>query len=276
VRKIWFFIAALVITLIPITTFASVDRNFIIPEDDYNLLLLFYTPEYISTMTYDEYLSFMSMDIDPEKVERVSKYYKVVTNYLTHEVEKEEVTEAEYEAYEVPVQDRSLFYETGYEKLVLSFTHISDTSNYVSYTGIWKVIPSVRSYDNIGIRVTGFSVDAGSQITKQIYKMNGTNYSINYPYGGINSQYFADGYGVSMGLIGSTVTALQCTTSASLTVDSYPAYVFGAYEHAVDTITLNDAKDYYLGPGSGNVFIFGDDAAGHYDGMLGLYTYIDN
>ncbi len=266
----------MLILLIPIKTFASSnDNSFIISEEDYQNLLLFYTPEYIDTMTYDEYMSFKSLEIIPENVVRISKYYKVVTNNITKEVDKEEISEEEYESYVVPENNRSLYYETAYQKMILSFMHNSDTSNYFSYTGIWKVMPSVRSYDDIGARIIGFNIVHGTQSTKQIYTLNGTNYSINYAYNSIYAQHFSNGYGVSMGLIGSdNITKLQLTTSASMSVDFYPAFIYGAYEHAIDTITLNQAKDYTLGLGDGSVFVWGSSASGHYDGMNGISTYI--
>ena len=274
-RKNWILIAALLILLIPVRTFASsIEGGREIPQKDYDLLLLFYTPEYIDTMTYDEYLSFMTLDINPENVTRISKYYKVVTNTLTNEVEKEEITEEEYEAYEVPAQTRSYYFETAYEKLVLSFAHNSNTSNHFSYTGIWKTMPSVRSYDDIGARTVGFEIVEGSQISKQIYKLNGTSHSINYSYNGNNSKYFDNGYGVSMNLVDSDVTALQCTTSASMIVNFYPAFIFGAYEHAINNVSLGTAKNYTLGAGAGNVFVWGSYASGHYDGMNGISTYV--
>ena len=274
-RKVLVFIAALLILLIPTKTFAQTEQaSFYIPESDYQTLLLFYTPEYISTMTYDEYMSFRSLDINPENVVRISKYYKVVTNNLTKEVDKQEISEEEYEAYDVTNQNRSYYFETAYQKMVLSFTHTSDTANFFSYTGIWKTMPSVRSYDDIGARIIGFSIVNGTQSTKQIYKLNGTTYTINYPYNGTYTKNFSNGYGVSMGLIGSNVTALQCTTSAAMTVNFYPAFIYGAYEHAIDKITLSKAKDYTLGYGAGDVFVWGSTASGHYDNMNGISTYI--
>ena len=272
VRKSLVFITAMLILLIPVKAFASSD--FYIPESDYELLLKFHTPEYIDTMDYDEYMSFKSLDINPESVVRISKFYKVVTNYLTKEVDKQEISEEEYEAYEVTEQGRSYYFETAYEKLVLSFSHTSDTTNYFSYTGIWKVMPSVRSYDDIGIRVIGFSIDSGSRVSRQIYKLNGSNIYINYPYNSMYVKTSGNGYGVSMGLIGSNVTALQCTTSGTMTVDFYPAFIYGAYEHAIDTITLNTAKNYTIGLGAGDVFVWGTNASGHYDNMNGISTYI--
>ena len=275
-RKIWIFITAFVILLIPVKTFAFVTQSGLsIPDETYDKLSLFHTKEYITTMTYDEYMSFQSLNIVPENVIRISKYYKVVTNNLTKEVDRVEITEEEYEAYKVPTNNRSLYYETAYQKMILSFTHISDNANYFSYTGIWKAMPSNRSIDDIGARVIGFNIVSGSQFTRQIYTLNNTVYTTNYYYGGSESQYFTNGYGVSIDLVDSnSITTLECSTSANMTVNFYPAFIFGAYEHAVDTVTLNQAKDYTIGNGAGGVFVWGSTASGHYDGASGISTYI--
>lgn len=274
-RKIWIIITVFVFLLIPGKTFAfNTQAGFRIPQDEYEKLSLFYTPEYIATMSYDEYLYFQSLEIIPENIIRISKYYKVVTNNITKEVDREEITEREYEEYEVPENNRSYYFETAYQKMVLTLAHNSDTSNYFSYTGIWKTMPSVRSYDDIGGRFIGFNIVSGSQTGHQIYKKNGVINSVDYSWGGTNSQYFDNGYGISMNLVNDDITELQCTTSAAMTVDFYPAFVFGAYEHATDYITLSQAQDYTIGNGAGNVFIFGSTATGHYDGMNGISTYV--
>ena len=256
--------------LIPFRVFAN--QDFKISEEDYEKLLLFYTPEYIETMDYNEYNSFRSKNIDPEHVTKTNKFFRIVTNKVTGDIQKEEITEDEYNLAEInKPTDRDVYYEISYEKIVLTLMHLNSFSNFFSYTGIWKVLPSVRSYDNIGARTIGFNIVEGTQITKQIFKYNGNTTHIDYPYNGIHSKYFDDGYGVSVGLVGSGVTDIQVTTSASMTVDFYPATIYGAYEHAIDIITLSTAKNYTIGYGYGDVFIFGGNVGSHYDGMTGLH-----
>ncbi len=270
-RKVWIFITALVVLLVPVKTLASSNQDFKITDNDYEVLSLFYTPEYISGMTYEEYMDFKAKNINPENVLRTSKYYRVVINHLTNEVEETEITEEEYENAEVPEPDRSYVYETTYKRLALTIDHESDISNFFSLTNTWKMLPSTRSYDDIGVRYVGFDIISGSQIAKQFYTYNGTNYYINYPYGGINSQYFNNGFGVSMGLFGGDITKLQLSISGSLVVTSYPATLYASYQHAIDTITLSTAKSYTIGTGMGYVFVFNNGVGIHYDGMSGVY-----
>ena len=140
-------------------------------------------------------------------------------------------------------------------------------------TGIWKGIPSTRSYDVIGIRGFDFEFRNGSQNGEQIYVLNNQYTTIDYAWDGTNIRRHDNGFGISMNIVNSNITALQLTVECDVKATSnYPA-VYGSYQHAVQSLSLADSQNYTLsGEGLGNVFVFPYSISQKYDGMSGVYV----
>ncbi len=133
--------------------------------------------------------------------------------------------------------------------------------NYITLMATWKGVPTIKSYDVIAVRLDGVSL-SGSFTFKQTYISNGsliTSYSS-------EKQQFSNGFGSSF-LLG-TGTGLEISLTFLV---SGTGNVYGSYQHASSTTTLNQSKKYtisYLG--YGGVIKFDDSIKSKYDGMNGV------
>lgn len=243
-------------------------------EEEYNNFSLIYPDTFIENMSEEHYNRISSMNIDFSTATKIIKYYKTDYNNVTGEVINTEVTETEYNNATPASQDRSLVYETSYKKLVLSLSKTTTASAYASVDLFWKIMPSVRSFDVIGMRLSNLSVINGTQSGFQFYTSGGTQQSVYYHFNGTNINNLYNGFGISMNLVDASVTFLECFVDANLSIDGYPASVYGSYQHATSNITLAKSQSYTLGAGGlGSVFIFNPASYYNYfDQMPGLYT----
>ena len=165
--------------------------------------------------------------------------------------------------------------ETNYKRLDL---WVWDSGNDI-YAGelqlVWKIIPATRSFDVIAFRGQGMRVIENSEMGAQLYYVNDVE---SYAYNGTNIQKRDLGYGISMNLVnGSDVNGFVLYTSAIFekTV-SGTAYVYGAYQHATENVTLAQSQNYNIsGAGLGNVIYFYDGLDAKYDNMPGVYVTIN-
>ena len=172
------------------------------------------------------------------------------------------------------LDDGDTYIETTNKKLNLVLVG-GTTWNYVVLNAIWKGTPAVRSFDVIGIRGDGVDFRNGSQSGEQIYSENGKYTKIDYAWNGTNIKRFSNGFGISMNVVNndnldSLVMSVECDVTPTDTFSD----IFGAYEHAVTNVSLEESHNYTLeASGLGEVFNFPLKVRQKYDGMTGVHLF---
>lgn len=216
---------------------------------------------------------------NPNGVEMSEKEYTFLTTLFAN-VYVDLITQDEFDEYKTDgLFDSTIETETYNEPLlpiqypgasIQSDTHAtpaktlqigkSCTATYcmISLLNTWHVVPSVKSWDNIGIYTSGTTVKSHSftlasstadtqYFTNIVQSTNGLGNSVDLPDSGTN-------YIVNM--------AVKVNKNGT---------VFGSYQHAMTTTTLPVSQKYYLDLGGyGNVFLYYGAAVGIYDGMGGV------
>ncbi len=191
----------------------------------------------------------------------------------------EEITEAEFENADATKEPNygimsSSYVETSFKRLDMYLSN-NNTFYAADLYVDWKGIPTTRSFDVIAMRGQGMNLIEKSEMGYQkfykgntydvvSYVYNGTNILINYPWG----------YGISMNLVDDKdITDFKLYTSAYFTkTTSGTGYVYGAYQHATEDVTLAESKNYKINAnGLGGVIFFMDDTTdAKYDQMNGV------
>ena len=188
-------------------------------------------------------------NIEQDNNSYITKYYKTVTynnivNAFYNNSVTTEITEEEYNSVDTS-QPKSATVETTYKKLTSSITANGNNYRYKAVLQ-WKIIPSVRSYDIIGI---GFyqnvKVKNNNLYFNQEYCISGGscyNSSVNYP------QIFSNGAGTSFALPSGSLSSLKETLyfdvekNTTATITSQLAA--SDYSHATSIISLANSKKY--------------------------------
>lgn len=127
----------------------------------------------------------------------------------------------------------------------------------------WLKIPSTRSYDVIGIRTEGVRISS-TPLFKLTYVLDGTRKS----YTTNSSKNFSNGYGTSFKIPDGNITTLETSLSFNI---SESGKIYGTYQHAQRSLSLNDSKNYTLSSnGYGSVLNFDSSIRSKYDNMEGI------
>ncbi|MBQ3308068.1 MAG: hypothetical protein IJG68_07770 [Bacilli bacterium] len=131
----------------------------------------------------------------------------------------------------------------------------------VSCTVTWHGTPTVQSHDVIGAYLNGptrFSTPATMYTSS-----NGSGYETDIVYD-------TDGYGAVVDIPNASDIIVSQSFSYTGT-----GLIFMSYQHAVSTVTLNEAKSFSIGlAGYGNVFIYPSNIGDSYDQMGGVYMTV--
>ena len=264
-----------VVTIFPKFTNAESITNIngiVISEEEYNNFLKVHTHEYIMTMSEEKYEKLKSLDYS--NVETETKYIETTYNPSLMLTTERELTKEEYdnfsESNNARLSDGGQRIETTAKELILVLVG-GTTWNYVSVTATWKYIPETRSFDVIGFRGYGFDFREGSQQGEQIYVLDNTYTVINYAWNGTNIQKHDNGFGISMNIVNSDITALQLTAECDISPTIAHPEIFTSYQHAISSVSLANSQNYTLGgAGLGGVFVYPYSVSQKYDGMSGL------
>jgi len=205
-----------------------------------------------------------------ELIAETTKYYRIETsienngktNSIAYEISKEEYENADIvENVKGPGN-----VETTYKSMT---TTITSYGNYYRYKNIlsWKIIPSTRSYDIIGI---------GFLSTVKVHN-NTTHFEQYYCYtnGGCNTtttnypQIFSNGAGTSFALPSGDLRVLKQTfyfdveKNTNNTITSQSAY--GDYSHATSSISLFNSTLYSVNSYGG--IVLDSSITGYYDSI---------
>lgn len=147
-------------------------------------------------------------------------------------------------------------WETTAKRLVIIF--YTYPSNQAMVLNQWKTLPSVRSYDTIGLLYNNFTMTTASG--RQWYNTSsnpGVNQYIDYGYGGTNmkiSNSGQKGVSISQNIVDNAYTVLQNDLYVYGTQGNY-MQMAGSYQHAVNDISLDTSKNFTFDAwGMGRVF----------------------
>lgn len=204
-----------------------------IPINQYNELKKYYTESFIYTMNEEEYENIMKNDLKNIVVTEANDFINMsgIVPYSTS-------------------------FSTSYKTI-----RIINNNGYITLSLVWKTMPKIRSYDVIAVRLNGVSV-SGATNFKQTYVKNGYTY---ISYTGTKKE-FSNGFGYSFKL--SENDYLESSLSFWV---SGKGTIYGSYQHAHRTTTLNQSKKYSLSSsGYGRVILFESSVKSYYDAMSGV------
>lgn len=131
----------------------------------------------------------------------------------------------------------------------------------VTLTAIWNKLPNIKSYDLIGMRFANTT-----PITINQAYVKGSTKTMTYSNSSSSFKSSNIGFGYSVKL--NNDSSYTITTSA---VVKSGGTVYGAYEHAISNITLENSKKYsFSSLGQGSVFLFNGASIGKYDNVAGV------
>lgn len=247
-----------------------------IPTSTYNNLRYAYSDVFLSVVSQEDYDAIIAKGYDYSTIRKVGKYYRVEQNIATGEVTNIEVTEEEYNSSTTMSINRGDFIETAYKYVVLGVTGGgTSTSAILLIDCLWKIMPSVRSFDVSGFRLGGLSVVSGTQSGYQMYTTGGSTQYVSYAWNGTNINKQSNGFGISMNLVDSSVTYLETAMTADVVSTSTAPIVHATYQHAIRNVTLAQSKNYTISSaGLGDVLNFAGSIDDYYDGMQGLWSAV--
>lgn len=211
----------------PIQTYNGLE----IEEEKYNTLVNIYGFNYIYFITEEEYNLIKNNDLS--KIEQVvydDEPLSLIRPFST--------------------------YSTSYKTISLT-----NNNNVITVKLKWKKNPKVRSYDVLGVRLQGLTLENIISF-KQYYTENGTTkVSTN-----ATLKRFNNGFGESFLL--SDKDNLECTVTF---VVNGSGKIFATYQHATSSVSLNDSTNYTLSElGLGSVLLFNNGIGEKYDRMAGV------
>ena len=163
----------------------------------------------------------------------------------------------------IPINPKSTSVYYGGRTLTIASTCTSQCL--VVLVAQWGCTPSVQSWDVIGIRHSGVTIN---QVN--LASVAGTGYSATYYTTSTQYQSFSNGWGYSVKLGNSS--NLKISTSM---YTQQGGTVYGSYQHAYQTVSLATSKLYTISAGGyGSVFLFSGNAYGKYDGAPGVYKLV--
>lgn len=226
--------------------------------------------------------------INVEKEEilaETTKYYKTITKYDNLSINayssntvnhsnsySEEISKEEYDAAEestISTQE-SASVETNYKKMTT--TIYQENGNYKLKNELnWKTMPSVRSFDIIGIGTNQSVKVAGGIMFNQYYCVSGGSCTTSYSHTPKIGSY---GAGATFQLMTGGLSTLRITMYYTLsknttaTITGLDAY--GDYSHATSSISHSDAQNYSVNLGGINL---NSSISGKYDSIQSAHAY---
>lgn len=208
---------------------------------EYNTLLnLGFTDEQIYHMDKKTYLS--NKDLDAKLISQTTRYYKTISSAYGKSYDIE-VTKEEYNNSKDNNQIRGIV-NTTYKRIISSIAQNGNKYRYTVTTS-WKQMPSVHSYDIIGI---GFDDDvyiSSSVYFSYTYANSNAVYTTSTTY--YNKKSTSTG-GAAVYKIPDNIVSLSATlyydvskdTSSTITLLS----ICGDYAHATSNVPVSNVSDY--------------------------------
>lgn len=251
----------------------SVEAKVVLSSEEYTNMRKVFSEGRIATMTDEELERYLKLDFN--NIFTTQKYYRV-DQTLNGTISKE-VSEAEATLGMNMMENSSKkgllkgpTHTTSYKTIHISISNMGGNLYDVFLYTEWLGEPNIKSFDVTGIRVEDAYVVSGSQSGTQTYKIGSTYGHVDYSYNGTNINNLSNGFGISMNLV-DAASYFSTDITADVIATSNYARVFGAYQHAVQNVSLATSKSYTLNSsGLGNVFNFASGALQYYDNMQGV------
>lgn len=255
------------------------NNNVSMTEEQYDYLLNFYTNDNIAEMTQSKFDKEFNNQLVLKKTD--NKYIKTITNIDENGQSSSTDIEITKEEYDNPITTYATCtegvsvdcWDTSYKRLTLTAwvgTGSESDSMRIVILNSWKTMPSVRSYDVIGVRYVNYTPSTAWGDQSTISENNGRR-SVSYSYNGSNMNIKSNGIGISQNLIDdASIYYLENRIVIEGKTTSSTLGIYGSYQHAKKTVTLAQSKNYNFGNGLGGVFSFNSGIGSNYDGMQGV------
>ena len=205
-------------------------------------------------------------------------------NGVVRTIERE-LTAEEYADWTLPESTRAactgsipfgaLCWETTAKKLLFSVLQYGANPGYrISVVNTWKTMPSVKSFDSIGVLFQGYNVKTAWGYQYYNTTSNANLQTINYSYKGTNMKISTanwQGIAISQDIVNNVHNTLRNELWVDGSFASSGAIRFTAsYQHAVSNITLATSHNFSFNPsGMGKVFNW-NPSWSTWDNMAGL------
>ncbi len=218
--------------------------------------------------------------VEEKKFIRVDTYFD--ENWKVEQNIETEITEQEMENYlnSPAVVSEWDYHETNMKVINMTITRYQGVSGVsVTINNTWKTIPSVKSFDVIGLRPENVApttqVNGTTISAYQKWDGNIINYGVNSEntkYSTLNSGQ--GGVGISMNISDNVTSSLEMQLTAVFLTEDIVTGIHGTYQHATSDVTLNESKSYsFHNEGLGQVFYYSNPAIrSKYDNTTGLYV----
>lgn len=242
--------------------------NAAISEEDYAELREIFSEARLSIMSDAEKEELVNGDLTyNEKVYQVTK--TVNNTFIYSEVDSETADLIE-ENFNNGITTYGATHETSYKRITIIDNYINNNSHDVMVYTQWLVTPATKSFDVTAMRIDGGTVVEGTQDGTQLYWKDGAYDWVNYSYNGTNIRKTDNGFGISMNLVNGA-SYFETDISANVISTSQNAVAYGAYQHAVTDVTLDQSQSYTISHnGLGRVINFTNSVYNLYDGMAGV------
>ena len=189
-------------------------------------------------------------------VYNTTKYYKTIDNYSF------EITQEEYDA--VDESNRANPVETTYKKMTTSIISVGSQYKYKVVLN-WKLMPSTRSYDIIGIgHLSNVKIDGNPTFEQYYCTSLGCTTSTSY-----TKSVFNTGITATFALPSGSITTLKETFSFKVKKNTTSTITYqlavGDYSHATSTISLTNALKHSINPTSG--IVLDSSISSYYDSI---------
>ena len=213
-----------------------------------------------------------------EPLAETTKYFKTVTNLDEARLQINSMGQNERQAsYSIEIseeeynnapteqpRDNPSYIETTYKKLTTTITQNGSLYQYKTVL-FWKIIPSVRSHDIIGIGMPSNVQVYGTPVFQQYYCYSGGNCNTSTSYVYKTGTY---GAGATYQLATGSLTTLKGTLYFNITKNTSSTITglsaAGDYAHATTTVSSDTAQNYSV---TGGGLSLSSSISGYYDSI---------
>ncbi|MGN0414647.1 MAG: hypothetical protein ACI4FX_04055 [Agathobacter sp.] len=263
------------------------DKGMTLTKEEYNQLMQYMDEDELIIFTEDE-INYLLSDLDKNIIDQQQVYVMTTSQIVDGEaqiINEEFLSEKEMQDQlnlrNVSLEkggvstwsydDRTASRTTSMKQLTMNMYDVQAQVYKVSLTCKWLTLPQTRSYDVIAFRpgtsFTPNSLGSSNMNGYQIYDGN----TITYNYTSSNFKTSTSGVGLSVNLKNDVSKSLSVKLDVAFASGNDPFTVYGAYEHAVQDVTLAQSQKYSISSGGmGKVIAFNSSVADYYDNTQGL------
>lgn len=256
-------------------------------DEEYNKLSDYFFEATIDSMPQEE-LQYYIKESDKLSVTTETRYEQteeffskdhVLQKVVTKEIEEKDMKAA----LRAVNSENSNTHTTAYKKITTRITSVTGGYMTIAVENEWLKLPTVRSYDVIGVRPTSRCTLYTTGNIKNVWgrqdsDVGRTDYAGTSSHVKIKGTKIGDSYvmsgsggaGISMNLY-DNATRITCTFGMTVMPNTEVLSAFGTYQHATETVSLAESQNYsFSQDGYGNVFLFAASVRNKYDYTQGM------